>query len=293
MIGDIKTWTTITDKCRQAISTKEDEIARIGNHLKFRCLNDDCQAGEIKLDKIRIHIWIMHKGGQFKCPECKYTTGENGMKRHYRESFPQEKFLVGCSFEEAKTQFEEMMNKQVQLGSNFVGMYNMGVFETIKINGYSESPLDTLKMVKEDSTESNDTIASKTLAITCENNLTDHQPSSGSHDLWDFLDDAVQHNIQVADSDETDRLPIELRQFINRSTVDRKTNPNPIATWKSLESDYPHLSVVTRKYLSIVATSTPCERLFSHSGLIANQLRSRLSPNRLNMLFIVPFTLFY
>ncbi|XP_044587661.1 uncharacterized protein LOC123267185 [Cotesia glomerata] len=52
--------------------------------------------------------------------------------------------------------------------------------------------------------------SSKTLVITCENNLTDHQPSSGSNDLWDFLDDAVQHNIQVADSDEAGGLPIEL-----------------------------------------------------------------------------------
>ncbi|XP_046422338.1 uncharacterized protein LOC124180631 [Neodiprion fabricii] len=90
--------------------------------------------------------------------------------------------------------------------------------------------------------------SSKTLAITCENNLTDHQLSSGGNDLWDFLDDAVQHNIQVADSDEAGGLPIELGQFLNRSTVDRKTNPNPIATWQSYESDYPHLSPIARKY---------------------------------------------
>ncbi|XP_074114022.1 uncharacterized protein LOC141537088 [Cotesia typhae] len=86
--------------------------------------------------------------------------------------------------------------------------------------------------------------SSKTLAITCENNPTDHQTSSGDNDLWGFLDDAVQHNIQVADSDEAGGLPIELRQFINRSTVDRKTNPNSIATWKSLENDYPYLSSI-------------------------------------------------
>ena len=79
-------------------------------------------------------------------------------------------------------------------------------------------------------------------------------------------------------------MPIELKQFINRPTVDRKSNPDPIVTWKALENEYPHLSSMARNYLTIVATSTPCERLFSHSGLIVNQMRSRLTAEHLNML---------
>ena len=42
---------------------------------------------------------------------------------------------------------------------------------------------------------------------------------------------------------------------------------------------YPHLSNMARKYLGIVATSVPSERLFSITGNIVNAKRSLLDPS--------------
>ncbi|CAD6240873.1 GSCOCG00012586001-RA-CDS, partial [Cotesia congregata] len=50
---------------------------------------------------------------------------------------------------------------------------------------------------------------------------------------------------------------------------------------------FPYLWSVDKKYLPIVGTSLPCERLFSHAGLIANQSISRLLPQHLNELIFL------
>ena len=47
---------------------------------------------------------------------------------------------------------------------------------------------------------------------------------------------------------------------------------------------YPHLSKMARKYLGIVATSVPSERLFSVTGNIVNSKRSSLDPSNVEKL---------
>ncbi|XP_036340037.1 uncharacterized protein LOC118749349 [Rhagoletis pomonella] len=63
----------------------------------------------------------------------------------------------------------------------------------------------------------------------------DKQPSSSRQHFWDFLDKEVQLS-QYHESDEPGRLPIELREFLNRPAVDRGSNPNPMVIWKSIEN---------------------------------------------------------
>lgn len=75
-----------------------------------------------------------------------------------------------------------------------------------------------------------------------------------------------------------------MRHYLSTLTVNRKTNPNPFLAWRAIENEYPYIWKVAEKILPVVATSVPCERLFSHAGLIANQLRNRISPAHLNML---------
>ncbi|CAG5093187.1 Similar to Putative AC9 transposase (Zea mays) [Cotesia congregata] len=103
-------------------------------------------------------------------------------------------------------------------------------------------------------------------------------------DIWSYLDEAVNYSHSQADTDEAGKLPIQLRQYFSRPALQRRQNPNPLVVWESIKYEYPHLWSVARKFLLIVATSVPCERLFSHAGLISNQLRSRLSPQHLNQL---------
>ena len=47
----------------------------------------------------------------------------------------------------------------------------------------------------------------------------------------------------------------------------------PIVFWRSAQTQYPLLSAVAFKYLSIPANSIPSERLFSTAGIVASKLR--------------------
>ena len=51
---------------------------------------------------------------------------------------------------------------------------------------------------------------------------------------------------------------------------------DPLVWWKNNMYNYPNLAKIARSVLSIPATSTPAERIFSKSGLIVNNLRSCL-----------------
>ncbi|EFN62678.1 hypothetical protein EAG_10557, partial [Camponotus floridanus] len=61
---------------------------------------------------------------------------------------------------------------------------------------------------------------------------------------------------------------------------------DPISYWYN-KSIYLSLQIITKQYLSIVATSVPSERLFSKIGNIMVENRSKLSPKHLqNLLFL-------
>ncbi|XP_017478145.1 PREDICTED: zinc finger BED domain-containing protein 4-like isoform X2 [Rhagoletis zephyria] len=107
--------------------------------------------------------------------------------------------------------------------------------------------------------------------------------TSDEEGIWSYLDQNISNsqcnrrNVSEINSD-------QLRAYLIRPAVSRKLNKNPLTTWQALKNDFPLLFPIAQKYLSVMAMSVPCERLFSHAGLIATQLRNRLSPEHLNML---------
>jgi len=62
---------------------------------------------------------------------------------------------------------------------------------------------------------------------------------------------------------------------------------DPFKFRKENSNLYPEVSKLAKKYLSIVATSVPCERLFSEAGNITSKKRSSLSPDRVNNLLFL------
>lgn len=52
---------------------------------------------------------------------------------------------------------------------------------------------------------------------------------------------------------------------------------DPIKWWAARSSTLPKLAGLAQKHLAIPATSVPCERLFSASGMIMNKKRTRLA----------------
>jgi len=102
-------------------------------------------------------------------------------------------------------------------------------------------------------------------------------------DVWTFHDSLIESN--APSFDESGGINFELRQYLNQPLIPR--NRDPFKYWQTLKFVYPTLFAVAMRYLSVVATSVPSERVFSKAGIIKSDLRSRLSGERLNSLLFL------
>ncbi|XP_046744289.1 E3 SUMO-protein ligase ZBED1-like [Diprion similis] len=104
-------------------------------------------------------------------------------------------------------------------------------------------------------------------------------------DFWSIHDSIIAATPSVPGHDAPGGIPIELRQFLNTPTVLRTTNP--ITECRRLKVEYPCLSQIAFKYLSMVATSVPAERLFFKAGSIVTKQRNRLLGKRISKLLFL------
>ncbi|CAF3569696.1 unnamed protein product [Rotaria sp. Silwood1] len=73
----------------------------------------------------------------------------------------------------------------------------------------------------------------------------------------------------------------ELLVYESESELHR--NENPLEWWSSNKQKYPILSQLAYKYLCIIAISVPSERMFSTTGYLTSDRRSRLTPDNIFM----------
>nr|CAI5862089.1 unnamed protein product [Callosobruchus analis] len=78
-------------------------------------------------------------------------------------------------------------------------------------------------------------------------------------------------------------LSLDLEAYLNLPTIPLENNP--IIFWsKSNASD---LATLAKRYLSIVGSSDPSERIFSQAGNILTQIRNRLNGKYLSQLLFL------
>lgn len=102
--------------------------------------------------------------------------------------------------------------------------------------------------------------------------------------FWDYhevLVEKCKQNISVNTSNHD--MPDELRCYLNELSIDKTNRPLKYLQCHS----YSPLAKLAGRYLTIIATSVPFERLFSRTGNIINDLRNRLTRQYLQQLLFL------
>ncbi|XP_066583331.1 E3 SUMO-protein ligase ZBED1-like [Prorops nasuta] len=101
--------------------------------------------------------------------------------------------------------------------------------------------------------------------------------------FWSYHE-ALIHEIKSKERTtfNSSQMPEDFRFYLSQPPIDIKECP--IQFWKSNNSK---LSELGRKYLTVVASSVPCERLFSKAGRIITESRNRLSAEHLQQLIFL------
>ena len=81
---------------------------------------------------------------------------------------------------------------------------------------------------------------------------------------------------------EEERIKTEMTSYL--MTSDLEEDEDPLQWWLKHEHTFPRLSKLAKKYLSIPATSSPSERLFSVGGNIVTCHRAALKPDAVDRL---------
>ncbi|XP_013136580.1 PREDICTED: uncharacterized protein LOC106101790 [Papilio polytes] len=95
--------------------------------------------------------------------------------------------------------------------------------------------------------------------------------------LWDSFDEAIKSSTLTPLSRATHEIDMYLfENHLRRKDQFGKLNC-PLEWWKNRQTVYPNLSKIFINNCNIVATSGPCELMFSETGPIINQRRTRLT----------------
>lgn len=77
----------------------------------------------------------------------------------------------------------------------------------------------------------------------------------------------------------------EVQRYVEDPVI--ATNEDPLAWWRVKQYMYPSIAKVVKEKFNIVATSVPCERIFSKAGVLINERRTRLKASNLEKLMFL------
>ncbi|XP_072375369.1 E3 SUMO-protein ligase ZBED1-like [Diabrotica undecimpunctata] len=109
--------------------------------------------------------------------------------------------------------------------------------------------------------------------------------SAGQPSVWGHFEKKAATFSSKTIVPATSRAIIEVQRYLEEDLADR--NEDPLQWWRDHSYNYPHLSKVVIEKFGTVATSVPCERIFSKSGQLISERRSRLSVNKVEKLMFL------
>ena len=120
-------------------------------------------------------------------------------------------------------------------------------------------------------------------AANSENADSSEAPPGEVGGIWAMFDEAREKK-QAERSCMAD-AHLEMRKYGEEPLVTRETDP--LEWWKNREECFKYASILARKYLGIVATSVPSERLFSKAGQVISDRRASILPQNVNMMLFL------
>lgn len=101
--------------------------------------------------------------------------------------------------------------------------------------------------------------------------------------IWDAFDKTVAKTQPKGTS--TSRSIIEIQRYLEEDVLPRHNNS--LLWWQEHKHMLPFLSDIAQEKLCILATSVPCERLFSKAGQVLTERRNRLSDRKAEMILFL------
>lgn len=74
-------------------------------------------------------------------------------------------------------------------------------------------------------------------------------------------------------------------RYTQESVIKRKDDA--LKWWQENSHHYPYLAKIVKYYFPMVATSVPCEKVFSKAGLLINDRRTRLKTNKVRQVMFL------
>ena len=125
--------------------------------------------------------------------------------------------------------------------------------------------------------EQYNSLLGKNLAVSPFNAQQDEEKEK-EFDLFDIM--ITNRNITSSNNRDSELLMYENEREMHR-------NENPLEWWHASKTKYPILSQIAYKYLCISGTSVPSERMFSATGHLTSDRRSRLTPENADILLFL------
>lgn len=108
-------------------------------------------------------------------------------------------------------------------------------------------------------------------------------PRSSSSALWEEFDETVENLIGGSNSSVAGI--VEVDKYLNEPLISRYENP--LVWWVERKKIYPRLYELVKRRACIVATSVPCERIFSKAGQVITTRRNRLSSTKVSQILFL------
>lgn len=124
--------------------------------------------------------------------------------------------------------------------------------------------------------------------LTPHNNEQEHQEpfvenQGNEFSIWGSLDVHVNQSRPI--NTNRSRAILEVQNYLDEALVPR--TQDPLEWWRRNFYNFPNLSILVRKMFCCQATSVPCERVFSKTGLIINDRRCNLKTEKVKQLIFL------